>query len=109
MRFRWLIAIALFSLFNISSELFAADQWMLRRETSSGACHVQKKTASPLGADLAGPFDNRKDACNKASDLYDADGTDSSKCSTYGQGTIGGCKNEGVTLPPSTNKSQQKP
>ena len=100
MRSERMIPMFLLSLVASSTPLFAADQWMLRRETSSGACHVQKKTASPLGADLAGPFSTRKDACLKAKDLYDSDGTDSAKCSAYGQGTITGCKNESVTLPP---------
>ena len=99
MKHRWMNTTCLLSLMGFSTTLFAADQWMVRRETSSGACHVQKRTASPLGADLAGPFDTRKDACLKAKDLYDPDGTNSSKCSTYGQGTIDGCKKEVVPLP----------
>jgi hypothetical protein len=98
-----MITIFLLFLEGLSAPLFAADQWMVRRETSSGACHVQKKTASPLGVDLAGPFDSRKGACLKAKDLYDPDGTDSSKCFTYGQGTVDGCKNEAVPLPGTNN------
>jgi len=93
------IAQALLIIIGVPSSLFAADQWMVRRESSSGACHVQVKTASPLGADLAGPFDARKDACLKSKDLFDPDATDPSKCFTYGQGTVDGCKKEGVILP----------
>lgn len=75
------------------------DEWMVRRQTTSGICHVQLKTASPLGSDLAGPFSTRKDACEKASELYDSSGTDSSKCSGYGSGTASACKNDGIKLP----------
>ncbi len=102
-------AIVLLAVVGISIPLFGADQWMLRRETSGGECHVQKKTASPLGADLAGPFDTRKDACLKAKDLYDPDATDPSKCSTYGNGTVDGCKNDGVPLPGVRSASHPKP
>lgn len=94
---------------GVSSPLFAADQWMVRRETSSGTCHVQIKTASPLGADLAGPFDTRKDACIKAKDLFDPDATDPNKCFTYGQGTIDGCKKEAVVLPGAKDVHSSKP
>ena len=93
------VAQALLILIGLSAPLFGADQWMLRRESSGGACHVQIKTASPLGADLAGPFDTRKNACIKAKNLYDPEATDPSKCFTYGQGTIDGCKKEAVPLP----------
>lgn len=98
--------ILLFFAISSSIPLFAADQWMVRRETSSGTCHVQIKTASPLGADLAGPFNSRKDACQKAKDLYDSDATDPNKCSGYGQGAIDGCKKDGVLLPGETKTSQ---
>jgi hypothetical protein len=97
------ITICLLFLVRLPVPLLAADQWMVRRETSSGVCHLQKKTASLLGVNLAGPFDSRKGACLKAKDLYDPDGTDSSKCTTYGQGTIGGCKNEVILLPVTTD------
>jgi hypothetical protein len=92
----------------LSTPLLAADQWMIRRESSGGTCHVQKKTASPLGADLSGPFDTRRDACVKAKDLYDPDSTDPNKCFAYGQGTIDGCKKEAVPLPGSKAASPQK-
>lgn len=92
---------------GVSGPLLAADQWMVRRESSSGTCHVQIKTASPLGADLAGPFDTRKDACLKAKDLYDPGATESGKCFTYGQGTIDGCKKEAVPLPGKDTRSSK--
>jgi hypothetical protein len=109
MRSKRVIPMLLLLLVAFSAPLFAADQWMLRRETSSGVCHVQKKTASSLGADLAGPFNTRKDACLKAKDLYDSDGTGGAMCSGYGQGTITGCKNESVTLPGEKSASAPKP
>lgn len=76
-----------------------ADEWMVRRQTTSGICHVQRKTASPLGADLAGPFATKKDACRRASELYDSSGTDTRKCSGYGSGTVSACESDGVKLP----------
>jgi len=77
----------------------AAEEWMVRRATMSGICHVQLKTASPLGSDLSGPFASRKAACESAKSLYDTSGTDSTKCSGYGQGTVDGCKKDSVVLP----------
>jgi hypothetical protein len=76
-----------------------ADDWMLRVETSSRVCHVQLVTASPLGADLKGPFSSRKDACTEASNQYDSTLSDTSKCWTYGHGTIDWCSSENVNLP----------
>lgn len=102
------IARALLISIGVPSPLFAADQWMVRRESSSGACHVQVKTASPLGADLAGPFDARKAACLKSKDRFDPDATDPNKCFTYGQGTVDGCKKEGVILPGTKNAHSPK-
>jgi hypothetical protein len=80
-------------------EASAADTWVVRQETSSTVCHVQNSTAAPLGRDLAGPFDSRKVACQKAKGLYDQSATDTNMCSGYGAGTVTGCKNDGVTLP----------
>jgi hypothetical protein len=76
-----------------------ADDWMLRVETSGRTCHVQLKTASPLGADFKGPFPSRPLACAEARNQYDSASTDSTKCWAYGSGTIDGCKKDGVTLP----------
>jgi hypothetical protein len=77
-----------------------ADDWMLRVETSSRVCHVQLKTASPLGADLKGHFSSRKRACQEAINQYDDSGSDQKRCWRYGGGTISGCKSDGITLPP---------
>jgi hypothetical protein len=77
-----------------------ADDWMVRRQTTSGVCHVQTTTVRPtLGNDLAGPYKNRKDACTKAKDLYDSSATDSKKCASYGGGTVEACSKENVSLP----------
>lgn len=76
----------------------AAD-WMLRVETSSRVCHVQLKTASPLGQDFKGPFASRKEACQEALNQYDSSASDQGKCWTYGGGTISGCKSDGINLP----------
>jgi hypothetical protein len=76
-----------------------AEEWVLRKETSSAICHVQKSTASPLGEDYHGPFPNRKAACEDAKVSYDDSSTDKSKCIGYGRGTIDGCKVDGVSLP----------
>ena len=84
----------------ISCGSIARADWMLRVETSSRVCHVQKQTAAPLGIDLHGPFSTRKDACQSAASEYDKTLSDTSKCWTYGSGTVRGCGNEGITLPP---------
>jgi hypothetical protein len=78
----------------------AAADWMLRVQPSGRICHVQLKTASPIGDDFKGPFRSRKAACQEAANQYDDSLSDQSKCWTYGRGTVTGCKNEGVTLPP---------
>jgi hypothetical protein len=83
-------------LFSCSS--YAAD-WMLRVQTSSRTCHVQLKTAAPLGTDMSGPFSSRKEACQAASDAFDSSFTDPTKCWTYGGGTVDGCEQDGVHLP----------
>jgi hypothetical protein len=85
---------------SISSICVAfADDWMLRVQTTSRVCHVQLKTAAPLGQDLKGPFASRKAACNEANNQYDDTLSDQSKCWTFGQGTRDGCKSDGVVLP----------
>lgn len=75
-----------------------ADEWMIRRQTTSGICHIQLKTASPLGSDLAGPFSTKKDACKKAAELYEAASTDPQKCSGFGGGSVSACSKEGVKI-----------
>ncbi len=77
-----------------------ADDWMVRVQDGSRTCHVQRKTASPMGSDLKGPFPSRLKACQTASDLYDGSLTDQTKCYTYGGGTVDGCKSDGIKLPP---------
>jgi hypothetical protein len=77
-----------------------ADDWMLRRQSPSLVCHVQLKTAAPLGSDFKGPFDSRKKACQSGADNYDKEMSDTTKCWGYGGGTISGCANDGITLPP---------
>jgi len=56
--------------------------YCVRRQTMSNACHVQKTTASPLGPDFLGPFDQRADAVNAMCANYDATLTDPTKCWT---------------------------
>lgn len=86
---------------SFTTQPAAADDWMLRVEVSaSRVCHVQLKTAAPLGADFKGPFPSRKAACQEAANQYDADISDPNKCWTYGGGTVDGCKNEEIKLPP---------
>ena len=77
-----------------------ADDWVLRRETSSNACRVELAAASPLGViQLAGPFPSRSDACNAALNQYDSSMSDPSKCWSYVYQTINWCMGEGVALP----------
>ena len=76
-----------------------SEEWMVRRQSTSGICHVQLRTASPLGADIAGPFGSQREACKRASDLFDDTGTDQGRCSGYGNGSVSLCSNEGVKLP----------
>jgi len=77
----------------------AEADWMVRRQTMGGICHVQMKTASPIGSDLSGPHSTRKIACTSAKQLYDSSGTDSKRCAEYGNGTVSSCKQDGVSLP----------
>lgn len=77
-----------------------AEDWMVRRQGASQICHVQKKTASPLGQDFKGPFGSRKDACTSAAENYDDSKSKADKCWEFGGGTIDGCATEGVKLPP---------
>jgi hypothetical protein len=98
---RFLVLFAIFVAASVFSTSYAiAADWMLRVETSSRVCHVQLKTASPLGQDFKGPFSSRKTACGEAANQYDSTLSDQSKCWTYGNGTVDGCKQDGVVLPP---------
>jgi hypothetical protein len=67
-----------------------ADDWMLRVQTMGRVCHVQLKTAAPLGEDFKGPFPSRKAACQEAANQHDSSLSDQSKCWTYGSGTVTG-------------------
>lgn len=77
----------------------AARQWVVRRQSSSGICHVQLTTASPLGSDLGRPHDTEKAACEAAKARHEAASTASDKCSGFGAGTVSGCTADGVALP----------
>lgn len=57
-----------------------AGQYCVTRESSSGTCHVQEATESPLGAYLAGPFANRKDGNKEMCRRYDPGSPDTDKC-----------------------------
>lgn len=83
----------------------SATDWMVRVQTMSRVCHVQLKTAAPLGEDFRGPFSSRREACREAAVHYDEMLSDPSKCWTYGGGTVTGCKRDGVTLPPKKPRS----
>lgn len=80
-------------------ERMGARQWVVRRQSMAGICHVQLTTASPIGSDLDGPHGTRKAACEAAKARYEAASTASDKCSGFGSGTISGCVADGVTLP----------
>jgi hypothetical protein len=101
MKSKFLLAASVLSGCYAFSEVEAvANDWMLRVETSSRVCHVQLKTAVPLGADFKGPFPDRKSTCTEASNQYDNTLSNQGKCWTYGQGAIDGCKKDGISLPP---------
>ncbi len=75
-----------------------ADQWVVNRTTTGAICHVQVTTAKPFGPRLSGPFPDRKSACQSAKESYN--NMDSQQgCSSYGGGTVDGCKSDGVKLP----------
>ena len=77
-----------------------ADDWVLRRDTSSNACRVEMATAPPIGViQIAGPFSSRGAACNAALDQYDNSMSDPSKCWSYVFQTVNLCEFEGVNLP----------
>lgn len=102
-----LLAFVICTASSLASSANAAD-WMLRVETSSRVCHVQLKTAAPLGVDFRGPFPSRKAACQEALNQYDSSTSDQGKCWAYGNGTISGCKNDGVVLPTSSIQGTTK-
>lgn len=91
---------------NLPLKANAAD-WMLRVQTTSRVCHVQLKTAAPLGEDFKGPFASRKEACQEAANQYDDSASDPSKCWTYGGGTVSGCRADGITLPPTRSRRKR--
>ena len=70
-------------------------------ERSGRVCHVQLKTAAPLGEDFKGPFPSRKTACQEAND---DSASDQQKCWTYGGGTVSGYAKDGVILPGSKKR-----
>jgi hypothetical protein len=94
------IAILLASFVTYACVNASAADWMLRVQTMGRICHVQLKTASPLGEDFKGPFSSRKAACQEGANQYDESLSDTSKCWEYGGGTVSGCKTDGITLPP---------
>ena len=96
MRRLWVFSAALSVILSHSA---SASEWMVRVQTSSRICHVQLKTASPLGTDIGGPFSSRKEACQGAADTYNSSMSDQSKCWSYGGGTVDACKRDGVDLP----------
>lgn len=75
-----------------------AEQWVVNRETAGAICHVQVTTAKPFGPRLSGPFPDRKSACQSAKDSYNNMDSQAG-CSSYGGGTVDGCKSDGVKLP----------
>lgn len=81
----------------MSASAANADDWMLRVQGLARVCHVQLKTASPLGSDLKGPFPTRKATCVEAKNQYDPGSSDQTKCWSYG--TVAACKADGVDLP----------
>lgn len=72
---------------------------VVRRQTMGGVCHVQKRTASPIGPQLSGPHATLVAACNSAKDLYDSSFEQANRCWSYGGGTVRDCKTAGVDLP----------
>lgn len=58
-----------------------AGQYCVNRETSSGTCHVQETTESPLGTNILGPYASRKDGVAAMCTAYDPGATDPNKCS----------------------------
>src|SRR5688572_25321574 len=76
-----------------------AAEWMVRRQTTSGICHVQLRTAAPIGVDLTGPHASEQQACSSAKTLYDGSELAQKKCSGYGKGTVNACARAGVKLP----------
>jgi len=94
-----IFVIAISILVPTAATLADGKPWVLRKVTTSNTCNVQKSTASPIG-DLVSDYDTRKDACVDAAARYDSNLSDSSKCWTYGGGTVDACKAEGVPLPP---------
>jgi hypothetical protein len=99
--------ISIFILLPFATLPAKADDWMFRVQTMGRICHVQIKTASPLGEDFKGPFPSRKLACQEAANQYNSTLSDQSKCWIYGSGTVTGCKKDGITLPPRSARSKK--
>ena len=96
-----LISVSVLGLITTGYASYAyAEDWMLRVQAPSRTCHVQPKTASPLGDDLKGPFPSRKAACQEAVNLENDDRSDQSKCWSFGGSTVSACKPEGIVLSP---------
>jgi hypothetical protein len=74
--------------------------WELRKTTMSNTCHVQTTDSEPkIGELLLSRHDTRKEACERAKDLYDSTLSDSTKCFVYTPGAKAGCLVDGVNLP----------
>src|ERR1019366_10163966 len=69
-----------------------SGEYCVNRETSSGVCHVQETTESPLGVNMLGPYASRKDGVKGMCGAYDPGSTDPKKCSDVAPS--GACDNK---------------
>lgn len=100
MRTTFLYAVAGLGLLVSCPDPAEAADWIISRARMSGACHVQPETSRPyLGDPLPGKYPTRKASCERAKALHTNDPADSAKCFGYTQGTIDGCRTDGVALP----------
>ena len=79
----------------------SADQWTVRRATTSGACHVGKEPQQPTLGNILSTFADAKTACSDAQKRKvktDNDTGNSTKCETYTTGAIDTCRKSDVTL-----------
>jgi hypothetical protein len=80
-----------------------AGEYCVNRETSSGACHVQETTESPLGVNILGPYTSRKNGVAAMCDIYDPGSADPTKCATVAPSGTCGQKTPALTRKQNAN------
>ncbi len=83
-----------------------AGQYCVNRETSSGTCHVQETTESPLGVNILGPYVSRKEGSTAMCNAYDPGSTEPTKCAAVAPSDA--CDNKQLGVAKRKGASSQK-